>query len=74
MPSEVTLMVTDPVCLKQLDETKAAEKAVYREQTYYFDSSRCREVFERSPEEFAGNVPILAYGDQGSRFPEQRKA
>jgi YHS domain-containing protein len=65
-------MVTDPVCLKQLDETEATEKAVYREQTYYFDSARCREVFERSPEEFAGNLPILDYGDQGSRFLERK--
>jgi YHS domain-containing protein len=64
-------MVTDPVCLKQLDETKATETSVYREQTYYFDSDRCREVFERSPEEFAGNVPIVTYGDQGSRFAER---
>ena len=64
-------MVTDPVCLRQLDENKSAGRSVFREQTYYFDSDRCREVFERSPEEFAGNVPIVTYGDQGSRFPRK---
>ncbi len=65
-------MVIDPVCLRQLDESESKEKSVYRDQTYYFDSERCREVFERSPEEFAGNVPIVSYGDQGSRFPDDR--
>lgn len=66
-------MVTDPVCLRKLDESKASEKATYRDQTYYFDSDRCREVFERSPDEFAANVPILTYGDQGHRFQEPRE-
>ncbi len=57
-------MVIDPVCLKQLDETMVLDKAEYRGQTYYFHSERCRHVFERAPDDFAGKVAQIVYGDQ----------
>lgn len=64
-------MVTDPVCLKQLDEQKTFTKAEYRGQTYYFDSDHCREVFESDPAEYAGVIPTITYGDQGERYPNK---
>lgn len=57
-------MVIDPVCLKQLDETIDLERAEFRGQTYYFDSEHCRHVFEQAPEDFAGKVAQIVYGDQ----------
>lgn len=66
-------VVIDPVCLKQLDEMIVLDKAEYRGQTYYFHSERCRNVFEQAPENFAGKVAQIVYGDQ-HRFeaPEAR--
>lgn len=58
-------MVTDPVCLKQIDEQKTQEKAEYRGQTYFFDSQRCRQVFEQDPDQYAGELAEVIYGDQG---------
>jgi YHS domain-containing protein len=67
-------LVIDPVCLKQLDETTAPDKAEFRGQTYYFDNDRCRRVFERSPAEFAGKIAQIVYGDQRRFRPRPRRA
>jgi len=58
-------MTIDPVCLKQIDECEAPEHAEFRGQTYYFDTDRCRRVFEQSPDDFAGKIAQIVYGDQG---------
>jgi len=60
-------MTIDPVCLKQIDECEAPEKSEFRGQTYYFDSDLCRRVFDQAPEDFAGKIPQIIYGDQGRR-------
>jgi len=53
------------VCLTQIDEREAPERADFRGQTYYFDSDRCRRVFEQAPDDFAGKIAQIVYGDQG---------
>ena len=58
-------MVTDPVCLKELDEDEIKAESEYRGQTYYFHDERCREVFESNPDEYVGVIPEKAYGDHG---------
>ena len=63
-------MVTDPVCLRELDERKAPQSAEFRGQKYYFDTERCRQVFERDPAEYAAHIPEKTYGDHRSRFSE----
>lgn len=63
-------MVTDPVCFTELDEQKARLSAEFRGQKYYFDSEHCREVFERDPTEYVGNITEKVYGNHGSRFKE----
>jgi len=67
-------MVIDPVCLSQLDEREAEQKAEHRGEVYYFNTERCRQVFERDPEEYAGQVVEAVYGDHGSRFPGHRES
>ena len=56
-------MVTDPVCLRQLDEQKTELKAVFRGKTYFFHSQRCRAAFEQAPEEYTGRIERIVYGD-----------
>ena len=60
-------MVTDPVCFTELEEESAEEKTEFRGQTYYFDSERCRKVFEANPGEYAAHIPEKVYGDHGRR-------
>ena len=64
-------MVTDPVCLRQLNEREVKDKSEYRGQTYYFHNDRCRDVFERDPEDFAGIATEVAYGDN-TRFYQKK--
>lgn len=59
------MVVTDPVCLKRLEEEDIQEQSDYRGQTYYFDSDRCREIFEERPDDFTGKIEQITYGDQG---------
>lgn len=61
-------MVTDPVCLKQIEEREAKITAEFRGNTYYFDSERCRDVFRSDPAQYAAVIPTITYGDHGSRF------
>jgi len=46
-----TLGITDPVCEMQVD-TSAALTFNYEDNTYYFDSQECLNVFQRNPEKF----------------------
>ncbi len=65
------MMVIDPVCLKRLNLNDRQFKSEYRGHTYYFECERCREVFEANPEDFAGKIPQIVYGDQGRRYVRQ---
>ncbi len=56
-------MEIDPVCLKQVDEDTAPEKVEYRGNMYYFDSERCKEVFESDPAQYAGEHAEIEYGE-----------
>jgi len=66
-------MVRDPVCLKQIDEYAAKEWVEYKGQTYYFDSERCRKIFEADPANYAGQIIEAVYGDHGHRRPENEE-
>lgn len=48
----------DPVCGMQVESVDAPAATRYRGQEYYFCSDRCRERFERVPEQFVGRPPI----------------
>lgn len=50
---ETEAMVKDPVCGMNVDESKAAATAVYREQTYHFCSQGCKATFDKAPEKYA---------------------
>jgi len=45
-------MVRDPVCGMTVDPEKAAAKAEYRGQTYYFCAPGCKVAFEKDPEQY----------------------
>jgi len=45
-------MATDPVCRMQVEKDKAAAKAEYKGQTYYFCAVGCKEQFETDPEKY----------------------
>jgi YHS domain-containing protein len=42
----------DPVCKMDVDPTKSAGSAQYKDKTYYFCSKRCLEKFQQSPMSF----------------------
>lgn len=48
-------MPTDPVCGMQVDPAKAAAKAQYQGETYYFCSTECQKQFQHAPHRF---VPL----------------
>lgn len=43
----------DPVCGMAIDKEKAAIKAEYQGQTYYFCARVCKDKFEKNPEKYA---------------------
>ena len=45
-------MVIEPVCKMEVDPEKAAAKAEYQGQTYYFCAPGCKSAFERDPEKY----------------------
>ena len=51
--SEEGLMVTDPVCKMQIDESKAAGKSEYQGKTYYFCAQSCKTNFDANPQQYA---------------------
>lgn len=64
-------MTIDPVCLKHLNEREARYKSEFRGNTYYFHSTDCQQVFDGHPQDFAGKVAQIVYGDQGRRTSGQ---
>jgi len=47
-------MATDPVCGMRVDETRAAGRSDYQNQTYYFCSAGCKQKFDQAPQQYAG--------------------
>jgi Cu+-exporting ATPase len=54
-------MERDPVCGMEVDVEDAAGSSEYRDRTYYFCSTRCKEEFDRNPEKYAGSRRSGAY-------------
>jgi YHS domain-containing protein len=46
-------MPRDPVCGMEVDEKDAAAATQYQNKTYYFCSTRCKEEFDRHPQQYA---------------------
>lgn len=49
----MVMVMRDPVCKMELDETHLRESLVYKGQTYHFCSIGCRAEFQRHPEDYA---------------------
>lgn len=47
-------MATDPVCKMKVEPVKAAAKADYDGQVYYFCSEACHKAFTEEPQKYAG--------------------
>jgi len=45
-------MVKDPVCGMNVDEKTAKIKVTYKGKAYYFCSTSCKEVFNKSPQKY----------------------
>lgn len=50
-------MTIDPVCKMNVEPNKAAAKADYAGQVYYFFSESCHKAFTAEPQKFAGSTP-----------------
>jgi Cu+-exporting ATPase len=50
--SEEGVMVTDPVCKMQIDESQAAGKSEYQGKTYYFCAEGCKTKFDANPAQY----------------------
>lgn len=50
-------MTIDPVCKMQVEPAKAAAKADYDGQVYYFCSAACHKAFTEEPQKYAGAAP-----------------
>lgn len=49
-----TTIAKDTVCGMDIETATAAERTEYAGQTYYFCGSRCKEKFDRNPEQYLG--------------------
>jgi len=49
-----TTAVKDPVCGMDVDAATAAGRNEHEGQTYYFCGSKCKEKFDRNPEQYFG--------------------
>jgi YHS domain-containing protein len=45
-------MKQDPVCGMVIDEKEAAATATYKGKTYYFCAMKCKETFEKNPDNY----------------------
>jgi Cu+-exporting ATPase len=50
-------MAIDPVCKMEVEPTKAAAKAGYAGQMYYFCSEACHKAFTADPQKYVGRAP-----------------
>ena len=51
-PAAAVVFATDPVCGMTVDPLASTQKAIYRDQTYWFCSAGCKAEFEKEPERF----------------------
>ena len=58
-------MAIDPVCKMEVEPTKAAAKAEYLGQVFYFCSEPCHQAFTATPQQYAGGTPP-GHGGSGS--------
>ena len=49
-------MAYDPVCKMEVDPKKAAARAEYQGETYYFCAPGCKTAFEKDPEQYLGEA------------------
>ncbi len=62
------IMANDPVCGMKLDEKKAAARVDYRDKTYYFCSTQCRQAFTAAPGKYVNaGASGPARGGDGTR-------
>ncbi len=47
-------VVKDPVCGMDVETVTAAGHSEFKGETYYFCGSRCKESFDRNPEQYLG--------------------
>ena len=47
-------LVKDPVCGMDIEAATAAGHTEYKGETYYFCGSKCKESFDRNPEQYLG--------------------
>jgi len=52
------MKVTDPVCEMTIEEKDAFATSTYKGKTYYFCSKQCKDIFDNTPEDFAGEKPF----------------
>lgn len=50
-------MAIDPVCKMNVEPAKAAAKAEYAGQMYYFCSAACHKAFTAEPQKYTGPTP-----------------
>ena len=56
-------MAVDPVCGMTV-ATQGAKSSLYRGKAYYFCSATCRDKFEATPQQWAGETPSQAMPSQ----------
>lgn len=49
----VLLMPQDPICGKEITDTRDAPKTEYHGKLYYFESDDCKRAFEDNPRRYA---------------------
>ncbi len=64
-------MVTDPVCLKQLQENQIKDRVIFRGHNYFFCSERCKDVFIGDPDDYVASLAEKAYGDHERIYKEK---
>ncbi|MDD4927678.1 MAG: YHS domain-containing protein [Gallionella sp.] len=59
-------MATDPVCKMNVESEKAAGKAEYGGQVYYFCSDICHKAFVANPEKYTSGAATADHSCCGS--------
>ena len=55
----------DPVCGMDIETATAAGRTERAGQTYYFCGSKCKDKFDRDPEQYLGESPRTPKSGQG---------
>ena len=55
----------DPVCNMEVNEQSAAGKSQFQGETYYFCSQQCKQKFDQSPQQYAGQAGQKGQGAGG---------